>query len=435
MALGHEGVRAKDKPLTFAEGWAELRSVLVRQVEAGHRSARTLETYEYGAKLLSAWNDTPLARLSDVANEVIAKRHAEITKERWPRAADFAMIALRRVYNYAYKRQLDKNLPHFNPVKSIELVPPARRDTAMGADDLAEWHRKLRALPNPVRQEFHLFTLLSGSRAGALTVARWEHLNMKRRVLHIPKPKGGAKRAFDIPLSRAMIACLARVRRAGRMVNAVNAAEWIFPGELSRSHKPGFEGHIVEYREDRADLPKWGGDPRRSASSWASSEPLAVGDGPGLDVDGDPGPVACIGQPLDRPLNPRKQVRAEAVFAHFIKPVDGKGDAIPFDLEAFAEDGAGIADNRRRSEGVSRLVEVVVCINRRFDLCHLVVPYLIGGTPPDTAPDGAGGHSRSVRLTTPARRRLRSGWMDELPAIRPAMRAKASMKCTAFSLL
>ena len=275
VEIGREGVRAKGKPMTFAEGWAELRAVLVRQVEAGHRSARTLETYEYGAKLLSDWDDTPLARLSDVANEVIAKRHDKITRERGPRAADFAMITLRRVYNYAYKRQLDKNLPHFNPVKSIELVPPARRDTAMGAEDLAGWHRKLRALPNPVRQEFHLFTLLSGSRAGALTVARWEHLNMKRRVLHSPKPKGGAKRAFDIPLSRAMVACLARARRAGRRVNAVNAAEWIFPGDLSRSHKPGFEGHIVEYREDRADLPKWGGDLRQTFKTLSSEAGLS----------------------------------------------------------------------------------------------------------------------------------------------------------------
>ena len=31
---------------------------------------------------------------------------------------------------------------------------------------------------------------------------------MARRVLHIPNPKGGAKRAFDIPLSREMIKCI-----------------------------------------------------------------------------------------------------------------------------------------------------------------------------------------------------------------------------------
>lgn len=35
-------------------------------------------------------------------------------------------------------------------------------------------------------------------------------------MLQIPKPKGGAKRAFDIPLSRQMILCLVRVIRLGR---------------------------------------------------------------------------------------------------------------------------------------------------------------------------------------------------------------------------
>ena len=61
-----------------------------------------------------------------------------------------------------------------------------------------------------------------------------------------------------------MIACLARVRRAGRMVNAVNSAEWIFPGEGSRSHRADFAGHIVAYQEDRAALPKFGGDLRQT---------------------------------------------------------------------------------------------------------------------------------------------------------------------------
>jgi integrase len=177
------------------------------------------------------------------------------------------MVFLRRTYNYAHKRRLDPNLPHFNPVDSIDMNPSARRDTAMAASELADWYGKLRQLPNAVRQEFHLFCLLSGSRPSVLTVARWEHLDVKRRVLHIPKPKGGTKRAFDMPLSRAMLACLARARRAGRIANAVNAAEWVFPGDMGRSRRKGgplSAGHIVEYREDREALPKWGGDLRQT---------------------------------------------------------------------------------------------------------------------------------------------------------------------------
>jgi len=232
-------------------------------VAAGRRSAATVRGYDYCYRLLSDWEKTPLAKLSDNATEV-RKRHRELTAQSGPSSANGAMVFLRRVYNYARKRRLDPKLPHFNPVDSIDFNPQRRRDTAMSASELAGWYKRLLALPNPVRREFHLFCLLSGSRPGALTVARWEHLDMRRRVLHVPLPKGGERRAFDMPLSRPMLACLARARRAGRMVNSVNAAEWIFPGEGARSHRADFAGHIVAYQEDREALPKYGGDLRQT---------------------------------------------------------------------------------------------------------------------------------------------------------------------------
>jgi hypothetical protein len=38
----------------------------------------------------------------------------------------------------------------------------------MGVSDLTEWFRELATLENPVRREFHLLTLLCGSRTTAL---------------------------------------------------------------------------------------------------------------------------------------------------------------------------------------------------------------------------------------------------------------------------
>lgn len=280
VAISSEKARTAGRALTLGDAWAELRGSLEREVASGRRSQRTVDSYEYGAQLLRDWHDTPLTRLSDNAGEV-RKRHRELSAASGPSAANGAMVFLRRTYNYAQKRRLDPNLPHYNPVDSVDLNPSARRDTAMSAADLAGWYGKLRALPNVVRQEFHLFSLLSGARPGALTIARWEDLDMGRRVLHIPKPKGGTKRAFDIPLSRSMIACLARVRRAGRIVNARNADEWVFPGDLSRSRRNGgplSAGHIVEYREDRDALPKWGGDLRQTYKTLSSEAGLSKTD-------------------------------------------------------------------------------------------------------------------------------------------------------------
>lgn len=68
--------------------------------------------------------------------------------------------------------------------------------------DLKGWFLELAALDYPIRREFYLFTLLSGCRPTALQETKPSHVDFRRRMVHIPKPKGGAKRAFDIPLSR-----------------------------------------------------------------------------------------------------------------------------------------------------------------------------------------------------------------------------------------
>jgi integrase len=82
--------------------------------------------------------------------------------------------------------------------------------------DLKGWFLERAALDNPICREFHLFALLSGCRPTALQEINPGHVDFRRRIVHIPKPKGGAKRAFDIPLSREMILCIVRAIRFGR---------------------------------------------------------------------------------------------------------------------------------------------------------------------------------------------------------------------------
>ncbi len=100
-------------------------------------------------------------------------------------------------------------------------------------------------------------SLLSASRPDALSKAEWSHVSVARRVLHIPAPKGGEERAFDIPLSRPMLYSLVRARRAGRILHREQAQRFIFPA-LSE------EGHLVDWREHREVLSKFGTDLRQS---------------------------------------------------------------------------------------------------------------------------------------------------------------------------
>src|SRR5262249_19613156 len=158
-------------------------------------------------RVLVDWLETPLHELGmDPAR--VAKKHDEITKENGPYMANGTMRTLRAVYNHA--RKTNRSLPRDNPAEAVDWNDEQRRDTGMGASDLPEWFKDLAALDNPIRREFHLFALLSGSRPTALQEVKPGEIDFRRRTLHISKPKGGKKRAFDIPLSREMILCLVR---------------------------------------------------------------------------------------------------------------------------------------------------------------------------------------------------------------------------------
>lgn len=78
-----------------------------------------------------------------------------------------------------------------------------------------------------------------------------------RRVFHLPRPKGGAKRAFDIPQYREMICCLVRAMRASRMLYPEAAKCWIFAADSET-------GHLEAYKEDRKEVSKYRNDLRQT---------------------------------------------------------------------------------------------------------------------------------------------------------------------------
>jgi hypothetical protein len=225
------------------------------RLEAKGRQESTIEWYRENLEdgPLKDWLDRQLVSISP---EKAAALHTRVTKEHGPYRANGAMRTLRAVYNYA-KHKVDRSLPQTDVTMLVEWNAEKRRSTGMGLGRLVAWGRQLAALENPVRREFHLFCLLSGSRPDALSKSEWCHVSVARRVLHVPAPKGGDERAFDIPLSRPMLYCLVRARRAGRILHRDQAQRFVFPA-LSEA------GHLAEWREDREALAKFGTDLRQS---------------------------------------------------------------------------------------------------------------------------------------------------------------------------
>src|SRR5690554_5663571 len=245
-------------PITLRQAWIRYHETHLLRKE---RSDGTIKGYrDHVERIFKDWLEFPLLELANNP-ALVATKHDEITKQRGPYVANGSMRTLRAIYNHA--RKTNKTLPYDNPAHAVDWNNEQRRDTAMGAGDLVDWFGQLGKLDNPVRREFHLLTLLSGCRPSALKSIKQEDIDLRRRILHIAKPKGGKKRAFDIPLSRQMIISVVRTIRFGRVMYPSNGGDWLFPAESKT-------GHIVQHRETRENLTKWGNDLRQSYRTLAA---------------------------------------------------------------------------------------------------------------------------------------------------------------------
>lgn len=237
---------------TLREAWTRFR---ISHLERKNRSKATIRLYkDHMERLFADWLDWPLSKIGDEPR-LLADRHDKISADNGPAIANGAMRSFRAVYNHA--RKTCRALPAENPSLAIDWNPEQRKDTAMGVADLPAWFAQLAAIPNPIRREYHLLMLLSGCRPEALKGVRIEDLNLRERIMHIRAPKGGTARAFDIPLSRAMIESLFRLRRIGPVIYPQSGREWLFPSDSP-------SGHMEEHKEKRTVLSHWGNDLRQT---------------------------------------------------------------------------------------------------------------------------------------------------------------------------
>lgn len=237
---------------TLASAWSSYRA---SHLERKGRSDKTVRGYaDHVERLLADWLDTRLSALGDDPSLVKA-RHDALTAKHGPFMANSCMRTFRAIYNHA--RKSARSLPAENPVFAVDWNPEKRRDTGLGPDDLPAWFDQLRGLDNPLRRELHLLILLSGSRPDPIKKIRLEHVDLRKRQLFVPNPKGGEQKAFVIPLSRQMMRCILRAARFGRQMHPREAQEWLFPAESG-------PGHIYEHKEDRAVLSHWGNDLRQT---------------------------------------------------------------------------------------------------------------------------------------------------------------------------
>ena len=111
------------------------------------------------------------------------------------------------------------------------------------AERLRAWGKAVLSL-HPVRRDLHLFMILTGMRRTSACEARASELDLGARRLHVPKPKGGAARAFDLPLSGPLADLLGH--RLAENPKLHRKSPWLFPAD-SKS------GHVAEVAQHELD--------------------------------------------------------------------------------------------------------------------------------------------------------------------------------------
>ena len=217
-----------------------LRDALDLHLAAKPLSPRTKEDYRYCCdQYLPDWLDKALAALgTDRAG--VRERHRRITEKHGASTADTVFRIFRAVYNRGLREHPE--LPA-NPTANVDYHGLRRRKVDSSADKLRAWGKAVLAL-HPVRRDLHLFMILTGMRRTSACEARIDDLDLDTKRLHVPKPKGGAQRAFDLPLSGPLADLLGQ--RQSESPRLHRKSPWLFPAD-SKS------GHVAEVAQHELD--------------------------------------------------------------------------------------------------------------------------------------------------------------------------------------
>ena len=218
-----------------------LRQALDLHLDAKPLSPRTKSDYRYNCEqYLADWLDKPLAEIG-ADRAAVRERHVRITEKHGAPSADNVFRILRAVYNRGLREHPD--LPA-NPTANVDYHGLRRRKVDANAERLKTWGRAVVSLGSPVRRDLHLFMILTGMRRTAACEARAEHLNESNDALHVPKPKGGSARAFDLPLSGPLRDLVGH--RAEQNRQAFRRSPWLFPADSKSGHVAEVAQHELE---------------------------------------------------------------------------------------------------------------------------------------------------------------------------------------------
>lgn len=193
---------------TVAEAYAEHARGAVKRKGAGAQRGCDMMR-ERLERYAPEWASRPLASISPLEarakhDAIMArvKAAARIEGADGARAANQMLRDFRTVWNRAGKIWPDLGPC---PVLAVEWAPERNEHQIVEWSDLPAWKAAVDKLPNRLRACMHTIGLFSGARPGALVATRRDMIDLNGRVVKFPASIMKGARAFDMPLSGALV--------------------------------------------------------------------------------------------------------------------------------------------------------------------------------------------------------------------------------------
>jgi integrase len=162
--------------------------------------------------------------LSAVTPAMVAKWRDGLSKKLAPQTVQHYLAVLNRLYKAA-ARDFGIPLPLGNPVAAVRMPTISNaRDRRLEGDEEKRLFAALDASRGKHLKSVVQLALETAMRRGELLTMRWEHVDLKRRVVHLPETKNGTPR--DVPLSTKAVAVLEGLPRhiTGRVFDTSETA-------------------------------------------------------------------------------------------------------------------------------------------------------------------------------------------------------------------
>ena len=163
--------------------------------------------------------------LAAVTPTLISKYRDERGKEVGPQSVKHDLSLLSRLFNVAIK-EWGIALPMGNPVRQIRMPRlPSGRERRVFSEELEKVTTAsgVKEFGDLVR-----FAVETGMRRGEIASMKWEHLDLKKRIIRIPETKNGTPRT--VPLSREALRILSDLPRR------IDGSVWSFSTDWLSHH-------------------------------------------------------------------------------------------------------------------------------------------------------------------------------------------------------